>query len=151
MLEKIPTVDGSTGSQQALISVLFTLDLSQNKRGFVCVSFVEIEQEGPHFSSVTILTVTVRYSEKEKERRWRIQRRKGGKEQPGVHRILSMRFLLTLVYAGFKTDFFTIRSVTYATSFSVFYQSDATTVSPGSSYHAGRSYMLLTLLIVHKH
>lgn len=88
MLEKIPTMAGSTGSQQALISQGYSrwichrkkegLFTAQRKR----VSVVEIEREDPHSSSATIPTVTVRYM-KQVARRKRKKRENTEKEKWG--------------------------------------------------------------------
>lgn len=88
MLEKkIPTMDGSTGSQQALISKCYSRCLSQKKEGLFTtqrkhVSFVEIEWEDSHFSSVMSPTVTVRYM-KQAGRRKGEKRENTEKEKEG--------------------------------------------------------------------
>lgn len=149
---------GSTGSQQALISQCYSRWICHRKKEGLFTAqrkragFVEIEREDPHFSSVTIPTVTVRYM-KQAGRRKRKKRENTKKEKWGEGKnsqeftgsSVSMCFLWTLVYAGSKTDFLTIRSVSYATSFSVFYQSNAIIVSCWQELHVANT------AIVHRH
>lgn len=86
MLEKIPTMAGSTGSQQALISQCYSRWICHRKKEGLFtaqrkgVSFIEIEREEPQFSSVTNPTVTVRYM-KQAGRRKRKKRENTEKEK----------------------------------------------------------------------